>query len=723
MPAGQEHVLPTGVYSATGVNICQAENAKVQGGTGMEKQQTDDQKKEELQMDIAQNIGHIVQKVFGEQKEAALKCLTQIRQEAYNEADLIRRIDQHMDKLYCASGQVYRILKELDYRKLPDAETYLLFYRQVLFFNRNSYNAFLLEITQYYESQFYDEMPQEIKQDLDLLKANCHASLHENAVAGLYYHKALKSLPHNSVSAAWANLGFSHLYPFHEPKRLELLQSASEAFLLNGETTDYLKTELKIIHYEKQLRHRGPELLNRVDEQLALIQEKTKYQDIYDCLLKMKIEILSAEGRIQEAMDCVRVRLEDSMRRFGTETEELSFIHHGLILADRLKDEEAKDEFTKLLHLKEKRLSLNMEKKRQYEARQELLEHLKACEYDRMDEVAMTGENEELRWVIFLVQSLSEELSDIQKMEKMQEALHFVRENYSFRVDYLEAVYARMAQFYQAVDQEECLKYCEKVLNVNRFNHFIIELYLEGLREMKDWKRLLAFCEQQLMLLGEQKDYLILAGEASFQLKDYDAAVSYLNGPSQSSEYADQLLHEALDSGGRPKARQNPDMHHYTVQDVRDALTAFKESVQNETRMSFWRADPKDPKKHKWVEKPESLGKVLLQTSLKGCFRDDILTIEECAAGAGRIDLYLNLNSELSVLAELKMCGERYSAGYAKNGLDQLRHYMKARKTGVGYLIIFDARRRDFGKGFPGQCIVEEGIIYTLVVDVRNTVE
>ena len=688
----------------------------------MGKISEDEQLKEKETMEIVQNVNQVVQNMFSDKRNEALVCLKQIQENANSDEELIIDIDKHWNELWFVKGTLLDLLEKIGYKDIEDSNIYFMFFKLVFNCSNEPYGSFLLEITKQYECKFYKEMPEVIKRELDLLKANCYAVMHENAMAGIYYRKAIQSHPVNSVNAGWANLGFSNLHSFQDSKRLELLKAASEAFLLNGMIKEYIRTEIKIVHYYKQLKGSRQEILEKSNELLSLMQDEKKYQDEYDTVLEMKILFLMEHCEYQEAMDCVESRLQVSENCFGTELDDISFVNLGLMIAEQLCDDEAKNKYLRFLHVKESRLSIFKDKKRQYEIRQEILGYLKTCDYNKLSSVHLEKEDTELYWMIPLLQSLSEKLSNEEKMEKIQEALYFVEKQYEYRVDYLEIIYARMAYFYEKIDKDECLRYCEKVLAIDNFHLSIIKIYLTGLRNTKNWKKLLAFCEQQIELSGEEETYLILAGEAALHLKDYDSAVSYLKELSKSSEYANKLLHDALDKGGHSKDRLNSDIVKYTLQDIKEAIHVFQESVQNESRMSFWHKNSKDKRKYHWVAKPESLGKLLLQTSLKGCFRDNILTIEECGAGAGRIDLYLNLNSEISLLVELKMCGEGYSTNYALHGFEQLNHYMKARKVGVGYLIIFDARKRDFEKGIPKTKIVDEGIIYTFVIDVRNKI-
>ena len=111
--------------------------------------------------------------------------------------------------------------------------------------------------------------------------------------------------------------------------------------------------------------------------------------------------------------------------------------------------------------------------------------------------------------------------------------------------------------------------------------------------------------------------------------------------------------------------------------------------------MAFWRKAGKD---YDWIERPEKLAQILLETSLRMRFGKRIDVFREIAAGAGRVDLYVKLTGELSILVELKMCGVRYSSSYAAEGEEQLIHYMDNVGTHLGYLVVVDGRVRTNGE-------------------------
>ena len=96
---------------------------------------------------------------------------------------------------------------------------------------------------------------------------------------------------------------------------------------------------------------------------------------------------------------------------------------------------------------------------------------------------------------------------------------------------------------------------------------------------------------------------------------------------------------------------------------------------------------------------------------------------EELGAGAGRIDLFLRFQGGLGVIVELKMLGHTYSSGYAFKGDAQIIHYMDNRDCRLGYLVLFDARIRDWGLTPDERIVVAANTIHTSFIDVRPAVK
>lgn len=148
-------------------------------------------------------------------------------------------------------------------------------------------------------------------------------------------------------------------------------------------------------------------------------------------------------------------------------------------------------------------------------------------------------------------------------------------------------------------------------------------------------------------------------------------------------------------------------------------LDVFCNFIKSNKRMTFWH---KKGNNYKWVTKPEKYAKNLMHTFLKGKYGKSIDIFEELYTGAGRLDIYIKIDN-LKMIIELKMCGCGYSLNYAKAGYNQLIHYIENKDTLIGFLIIFDGRLRDYGKGMNAVKKIKQYIVYTKFIDLRYKIK
>lgn len=152
---------------------------------------------------------------------------------------------------------------------------------------------------------------------------------------------------------------------------------------------------------------------------------------------------------------------------------------------------------------------------------------------------------------------------------------------------------------------------------------------------------------------------------------------------------------------------------------IDEILDAFAKHISTDIRMSFWTSDMGN---HKWISRPEYHAQRLLFTFLRAKLDSSALIFEELDTGAGRLDLLVAFSVSEKYIIELKMCGAPYSLKYAKKGFGQIQHYMENRDVKLGYLLIFDARKRDFNKNIPADEIATDYRIEVKVIDVRPNV-
>jgi tetratricopeptide (TPR) repeat protein len=250
------------------------------------------------------------------------------------------------------------------------------------------------------------------------------------------------------------------------------------------------------------------------------------------------------------------------------------------------------------------------------------------------------------------------------------------------------------------------------------------DLLVKLLWDEDRWSEAVQVLRSQISLLGRLPGLTFALGKSLLEAGQVQEASTVLAAVRRSgSPHADAahtLLDRAIMAGGVPELPSTPTASPQpTLDEVRRTLADFAANIANNQRMSFWRSRER---RHIWREQPEDHGKQLLMAALPMSLGDGVEILEEVKAGAGRIDLYVRLGA-LRVVVELKMCGGgNYTTAYALGGLDQLAHYMVAKGTGVGFLVVFDGRTRDFGVGLEPISVQGDRTIYVVPVDVRPEV-
>jgi hypothetical protein len=187
--------------------------------------------------------------------------------------------------------------------------------------------------------------------------------------------------------------------------------------------------------------------------------------------------------------------------------------------------------------------------------------------------------------------------------------------------------------------------------------------------------------------------------------------------PRNQHRNAEKLQREALDLGGAliiPAATlaKTPVLS----EEVERALREFAKFVSGAKRMWFWTPNGTD---HSWITRPESHAQTLPHTYLKAHLKLRVSAYEEVASGPGRLDLLLNLDGGLSIIIELKMCGYGYSSAYAASGEDQIRACMDAHNAHLGYLVVCDARLRDYGASLIAGTDMGQNTVREIFIDLR----
>lgn len=215
---------------------------------------------------------------------------------------------------------------------------------------------------------------------------------------------------------------------------------------------------------------------------------------------------------------------------------------------------------------------------------------------------------------------------------------------------------------------------------------------------------------------------LLLTGEADRAANLLSQVARDTTVPEGLQKLSAEWRDKALDAGGK-LTTMVPRSTVTSRSEVESAIFEFADYVKRAKRMEFWRREPGTSRTHAWLSHPEQFARNLLHTFLEARFGEQVEAFEEVGSGAGRIDLYLRFDGGLVVIIELKMLGGSYSSSYAWEGRSQLAHYMDNRRSALGYLVVFDGRKRDWGEPPEVQPPASDPLrtITIVWVDVRPT--
>lgn len=321
------------------------------------------------------------------------------------------------------------------------------------------------------------------------------------------------------------------------------------------------------------------------------------------------------------------------------------------------------------------------------------------------------------------------------RLELLERALELLRSTKNARdgEEGMDAAAVHLAiamQLSNAGEDDRALAYYRKVLDIDALDPTAGNNYVALLWKLGRAREAAEYARNHMETFGELPGWLYVCGRCFLEAGDADQAVQYLLKARMATPqddpmraHVDRYFEDAIKRGGKTSYGADPEFQLKIPLDrmeLEACLDRFVRSVQAEHRMSFWRLDDG---KREWCERPERHGQNLLRIFLKGVFDDRIEVLEEVEVGAGRLDLYLLLRGGLRIVVELKMCGEGYSSSYAFEGLGQLDHYMENKATKLGYLIVFDGRRRDFGKGLNPIESINGHMIGVRFVDLRPEVK
>lgn len=569
--------------------------------------------------------------------------------------------------------------------------------------------------------EYRDELEPILVQNLMLEKANI-ASINEHfGKASLLYKQVISSLDSDSGTIAWAYQGLSKIAE-NSTDKFNYAEKAADKHLEVGNKEEAVKNIVKMSDIKS---NENPTLaIELINKCIALYEsEKLMDREFLASLKHKKSSYLYRLGNNKGAL--LLVEESCALRRglIGNEIE----LHASLTLAGTTskaigednKSNEFKAEALKLSEkIDDENFSLRLEVCN-------LISESEAIDNDLMSKIILTGDSTLLSGAL-LYQANNDTLSIEESIELLDRSRIEVESQDDKRL--LDVIYFCIAEKYRSEKMiDDAYIYYKKSLSINQFYNQSAQNCAFMLFDEKQWKDAEDFTRERVELVGELPGVCFAYAKALYENGNYKLAFKYFSLSDASINGIDTYILECIKHLKDTEINCFEELesiagHIITADQFYKALEEFSKSVSSDSRMHFWDRD-KDSGKYKWTKTPEELSKQMLITFLNGKFgKGKIEIIQEHRAGAGFIDLYVLLPGGLKVVIELKMCGNGYSSTYALSGESQIIHYQINRETNLGYLVVFDARRRDYGKHFKSLQTINSHTIYTTAVDMRPEV-
>jgi Tfp pilus assembly protein PilF len=614
-----------------------------------------------------------------------------------------------------------KILK-IDKTKLPDEELKDYYRYLIMVSTKISRYDLVYEQLKDYLLEKYEIQDNRLKTGIKLSIANGAAQLGKSELAYKLYNDLIREQDTDTISRAWTYSGLCSINDIEDPITMKYLYAAAELFLEGGNRKKAVDCFMRLASiWENQDIEKS---LNLIDKAIGLLDVEDNIENNYvSGILHRKAALLTSLNKDLEAVKSIKKAIEIREALIGIEYELYSSYSLGKIIANKIKDEK----FEKECIQKAKDIEVLIPDENFY-LQKKLESFLKSKKLE--DEIVQkieNGSSQTLKFSLYLGQALLDTNSVTEKLEKLDKAKQILKSsNKLSRMEWttLCVTYAKI--YLDEGDDSDALRWYKEALKHNPFSYIARQNYGGILWKQKNWTSLESFFESQIKQFGNMPNLSYGYGRALFENEKFGEAAYYLNlADGKSNPDATNYLKEALNKSKiispTYDEKQIPNIDLSIKDELEKILNDFKTFIQSDKRMEFWK---RDNNKHKWKDSPEQLAKNFLHSYLKGSFSDSIEVIEELYAGAGKIDLYVKLKNKLKIVIELKICGSPgYSLNYAQEGIKQIVHYMENKNTCLGYLIIFDGRKRDFGKGIKPIIAKKSNTIFVNFIQVTPTIK
>lgn len=320
----------------------------------------------------------------------------------------------------------------------------------------------------------------------------------------------------------------------------------------------------------------------------------------------------------------------------------------------------------------------------------------------------------------------NEGLNYIDRIGYLDKSLDLVKdyEYFDQQRAHIYKVYANI--FLENKDKERYYKYADKYLDLIAYDIDFNNVYIENVISDKKWEFLERFIYLNNARVEETKENKFLLAKSLYnQNKELNKSLTLLAEVQNdiSEKYMNELNAMMQDLITR-KCEVNFDLTKNQVKEMvtlrifETALDEFISYVENNLRKDYAKFN-KEKGDYDWISEPEAKCKKDLKLFLDTKFKGQIKSLDEVSTGAGYIDLYITFKNDLEIIIELKMCGRGYTSTYAEKGINQLKHYLHSKQSKIGYLLVYDSRKRDFGEKVTSVLETQKYLIQTKFIDMR----
>jgi len=617
------------------------------------------------------------------------------------------------------SSPILDKLLELDFRKLPREDQYTYLDQIINLGYRGNFYTKIEPLVDIIENDYQEFIDKEMQGWLFLIRSDIYIKTGRPLSANSFLNKVINEPEYSANLRAYAYRQLSWLCP-SEKDKLEYIEHAQDLFITTGRKREAMEELLRA--HDILISKSPADALNKIDMAIQLL-EKESYIDkeISAGLCRKKAYVLYIQKRYNESFKEIEKAIDLQQDLIGNEAEKYATFTFAASLMEHMGNKEKQNEFFMIASSLKSKLQSDRDMNMQF-ALEEALNLQKGIPDEIKEKILKEGDPE-IQFGFFLLSALNQNTPHEEKLRSLDKALQ-IQEKSIHKYGAESLIYNAIAEVYREHgDIDKAIDWFEKTFSIDPLNNDVLQKYIHLLWSNNLWEQLEGVCKRYIDIAGYFPNVYYTYGESLLNQSKYNEALAAFvkckNDIPFSIDKEILLCSEHIGESGIVVKPLLQEKKKISINEFINAVREVTDSISQRSRMHLWKYD-KNSKSHKWKSDPEEEVKNLFIQGIVQKFNpSDFEILEEVKAGAGRIDLYVLIGSDLRIIIELKMCGGGYSLSYAAHGEDQLVHYLESKNLFLGILIVFDGRTRDFSKGLSPITSIENKTIHTIAVDMR----